>query len=218
VCLSNLHQWGLVFGLYGGDHTGKFSTWPTDYSTGWWMKVLEEYYQADAMRLCPTAQEDLGRVGATVPDAYGGATRTWGPVWDGTSGSYGINHYLYGYVPNIWTQDSNQRFFWGRLDPDKGQVPLLADCTWPGSFPSMSDRVPPSGDDAVQRWGLGIDEEMSRYSLNRHGGAINSSFTDLSARRVELPELWQLNWHARWVPQVKSRQDFVDQRGNIWLK
>src|SRR5437867_11957262 len=55
ACQSNLHQWALVFGVYGGDFGGKFSEWPDDYTTGWWMVVLKSYYRADQMRLCPSA-------------------------------------------------------------------------------------------------------------------------------------------------------------------
>ncbi len=82
----------------------------------------------------------------------------------------------------------------------------------------MEDIVPPGGDDAVVRLGLGIGNEMSRYVLERHHGAIYSSFTDLSAQRVELTELWNLNWHRQWVPQRKSRSEFADAGGTIWLQ
>ena len=214
ACQSNLHQWALVFGVYGGDFGGKFSKWPDDYTTGWWMVVLKSYYRADQMRLCPSATVGLDpkRI-----DAYGGARKVWGPMWDGTFGSYGINHYLYSYVPDIWTKSNDPKFFWGKLDPEKPDVPLMADCTWPGCFPNMTDRVPTGGDDGVLGWGLGIENEMSRFCLDRHAGSINVSFADLSLRRVKLPELWNLNWHRQWVPQIKTRAQFVDASGNVWL-
>ena len=213
ACQSNLHQWALVFGLYSGDFGGKFSKWPDDYTTGWWMVVLKGYYRADQMRLCPSATQGLNR----KTDAYGGARKVWGPMWDGTFGSYGVNHYIYGYVPNIWTKSSSEKFFWGKLDHGKPDVPLMADCTWPGSFPNMTDRVPTGGDDGVLGWGLGIENEMSRFTLDRHRGGVNVSFSDLSVRRVPLPELWNLNWHRQWVPQNKTRSQFVDGSGKVWL-
>ena len=43
------------------------------------------------------------------------------------------------------------------------------------------------------------------------------SFADLSLRKVKLPELWNLNWHRQWVPQMKTRAQFVDAKGNVWL-
>jgi prepilin-type N-terminal cleavage/methylation domain-containing protein len=217
ACLSNLHQWALVFGLYSADHGGKFCRWPDDYTTGWWMMVLKGYYSADKMRLCPSAQLGLAASGATVTDTYGGATRVWGPLWDGTSGSYGMNHYIYGYAPGIWTKSNQEQFFWGKLDTDKPDVPLMADCTWSGVFPNMDDRVPTGGDDWILRWGLGIDNEISRVCLTRHKDAINASFTDLSVRRVVLTELWNLNWHRQWVPRKRARSEFVDTKGNVWL-
>ncbi len=214
VCQSNLHQWGLAYGLYSTDSGGKFSKWPDDYTTGWWMAVLRKYYVADQMRTCPSARLGLDRKST---DAYGGARKVWGPMWDGTFGSYGINHYIYGYVPNIWTKSSQEKFFWGTLDTDKPDVPLMADCTWPGAFPNMTDRVPPGGDDNVLGLGLGIENEMSRFCLDRHQGAVNACFTDSSVRRVKLPQLWSLNWHRQWEPQAKTRAQFVDAKGNVWL-
>jgi len=214
VCQSNLHQWALAFGVYSVDYGGKFSRWPDDYTTGWWMVVLKNYYVADQMRLCPTAK--LG-IDPKRLDAYGGARKVWGPMWDGTFGSYGINHYLYGYVPNIWTKSNQEKFFWGKLDTNKPDVPLMSDCTWPGAFPNMTDKVPTMGDDSILGWGLGIENEMSRFCLDRHKGAINTCFTDLSLRRIRLTELWNLNWHRQWEPQMKTRSQFVDRNGNVWL-
>lgn len=223
ICTSSLHSWALVFGLYSGDFDGKWSQWPSDYTTGWWMVRLKPYYSVEKMRACPAAVVDIDETPAPgmTQDTYGGAREAWGPVWDGTTGSYGINHYLYGHVPNIWTNDNDRRFFWGRIDSSMGsEIPLLLDCTWPGTFPSYTDAVPPSGDDGSpeQQWGLGINCEMARVSLARHGWSINASFTDLSCRKVRLPELWDLNWHSQWKAQSKTKGDFVDQNGRQWLK
>ena len=224
VCTSNLHGWALVFGLYGDDYDGRWSQWPSDYTTGWWMVLLKSYYSVEKMRACPSAVLDLDEEpasGGMNQDTYGGAKEAWGPVWDGTTGSYGINHYLYGHVPNIWAIDNDKKFFWGRIADGKmgNSVPLLMDCTWPGTFPSYSDSVPPSGDDGdpAQQWGLGIECEMARVCLTRHHRAINSSFTDLSCRKVPLPELWDLKWHRQWEPQFKTTEDFVDAAGRSWL-
>ncbi len=224
VCISNLHSWALVFGMYSSDYDGKWSQWPSDYTTGWWMVLLKPYYSTQDMRACPAAVVDIDEipVPGMTPDTYGGAREAWGPMWDGTTGSYGINHYLYGHVPNIGTKDNGKPVFWGRLEASGmgNQVPLLMDCTWPGTFPSDTDSVPPSGDDGdpEQQWGLGIDCEMARVSLARHGRAINSSFTDLSCRKVPLPELWDLKWHRQWKPQFKTTEEFVDQNGKQWLR
>lgn len=225
VCTSSLHSWALVFGLYTTDYDGKWSQWPSDYTTGWWMVLLKPYYGVDKMRACPSAMLDIDEEvisGQMNPDTYGGAKEAWGPVWDGTTGSYGINHYLYGHVSNIWTTDSDKAYFWGRITNSRvgNEVPLLMDCTWPGTFPSYSDSAPPSGDDGVpeQQWGLGIECEMARVCLARHGWSINSSFTDLSCRKVPLPQLWDLKWHRQWEPQFKTKEDFIDQNGRQWLK
>ncbi|MCP4452862.1 MAG: prepilin-type N-terminal cleavage/methylation domain-containing protein, partial [Planctomycetes bacterium] len=59
VCTSSLHSWALVFGVYSNDNNGKWSQWPSDYTTGWWMVVLKSYYKAQDMRACPAAVIDI---------------------------------------------------------------------------------------------------------------------------------------------------------------
>ncbi len=219
VCQASLHSWAMVFGLYGADYNDKWAKWPADYSTGWWMAKLLPYYEADDLRSCAAAQEGIGRDDG---NGYGGSKRVWGPAWDGTYGSYGINHYIYGHASGIWTNDNEEKYFWGRLGGAGSQedVPLLMDCTWPGVFPSFTDQVPPSGDEGspTQSLGLGVDCEMARVCLDRHGRSINSSFVDLSCRQVPLPELWDLKWHPLWERQFKTNSDFVDASGRVWLK
>jgi len=232
VCTSSLHSWALVFGVYSGDYDGKWSQWSQNHATGSWQVLLKPYYSGGKMRACPAAVLDIDE--KVIPslvnqdtfggarDTYGGAKEAWGPMWDGTTGSYGINSYLWGHVSNIWTTDNDKAFFWGRIETSGmgNNVPLLMDCTWPGTLPSYSDSVPPSGDDGnpTQQWGIGINCEMARVCLARHGRAINSSFTDLSCRKVPLPELWDLKWHRQWKPQFKTKEEFVDQNGRQWLK
>ena len=41
-------------------------------------------------------------------------------------------------------------------------------------------------------------DEIRACSLNRHGGAVNGLFLDLSARKIGLKELWKVKWHRDW--------------------
>jgi len=224
ICQASLHGWALTFGIYAADYNDKWAKWPLDYRTGWWMETLLPYYDGvdlynDEFRICASAKAGAG---VDDGDGYGGAKKAWGPFADGTYGSYGINHYLYGYRPNIWSIDNSKEYFWGKISGigSQGNVPLLMDSTWSGMFPSFTDPVPPSGDDGDlgQRWGWGIDCEMARVCLDRHNMSVNSSFTDLSCRKVELTELWDLKWHPQWERQHKTRSDFTDSNGRIWYK
>ncbi len=39
---------------------------------------------------------------------------------------------------------------------------------------------------------------MKHFCMDRHNGAINLTFMDMSAREVELKELWNLKWHKNF--------------------
>jgi prepilin-type processing-associated H-X9-DG protein len=41
---------------------------------------------------------------------------------------------------------------------------------------------------------------MWRFCVDRHIGGTNGLFFDLSARKVGLKELWELEWHRNWNP------------------
>ena len=237
ICRAHLHGWGLIFAAYGNDNESKFPLWYNDYATigNMWMDVLIPYYDnIEKMRFCGEALKGKDR--QPGGDHYGGAYRSWlhatpngqiGP-YNGqmfANGSYGINHYVYGYnsspAHQPWTLIYDKDMPWGTIGGtgNDSQVPLLFDCTWAGTFPSMSDLIPPSGDDASpeQGWGLGIQCEMARVCLDRHGRAINSLFMDMSCDDVPLWELWDLKWHRLWTPKNYSRSDLVDANGKPWL-
>ncbi len=238
VCLANLHTWTLIFGNYSADWEGKFLKYPSKDHANSWMHTLKSYYEESNIRLCPSAEKNLlypggeplqqAIVAGYIPpdevlnDVYGGAHKVWGPLWTGYwwQGSYGINQYIYGYAeyPNMLL--NLPEYFWGRIGGSgMSDVPLMIDCTWSGLFPNHTDQIPPSGDDALpQGKGFGFFCEMARVCLVRHSQAVNASFNDYSARKVELPELWDLQWHPKWQKQNYEREDFVDANGNVWLK
>ncbi len=255
VCLSNLHQWALAFGMYTADNDGdgKFVEYDSEI---FWMSTLWDYYgQIDEMRLCPAAEKGANRdpviTWTAEPGNYGGKNWTWmyhssiGNIPDpagGTypngddkmyvSGSYGINHWLYKHngLPGGKTLGVNYEpsYMYGRISGMKNSdnVPLLSDCTWEGAFPNDSQaysddlvgHIPPSGDpyeyyDGNDSFiksiaGVGGENEMSRYFLDRHSMAINSAFCDLSARKVPVNELWSLRWHAKWKAGYVDISDF----------
>lgn len=238
ICRAHLHGWGLVFATYGNDNESKFPLWTNNYASegNMWMDVLIPYYDdIEKMRFCGEALKGKDRdPDLTTAGNYGGAHKSWmhptpngqiGPFGDvmWTNGSYGINHYVYGYNPSEtpWSLTYDEGMPWGTIGGtgSDSRVPLLFDCTWAGTFPSRSDLIPPSGDDGLleQGWGLGIECEMARVCLDRHGKAINSLFMDMSAIEVPLWDLWTLKWHRQWTPKYHDRSDFVDENGVPWL-
>ena len=238
ICRAHLHGWGLVFATYGNENESKFPLWSNSYASegNMWMDVLIPYYDdIEKMRFCGEALKGKDRGPDSTEGNYGGAFRSWlhptpngnigpynGAMW--SNGSYGINHYTYGYSESDipWSKDTSPDLPWGIIGGtgSDSRVPLLIDCTWAGTFPSESDMIPPSGDDGLveQGWGLGIECEMARVCLDRHGKDVNVLFMDISARGVYLPELWRLKWHRQWKPVNYTREDFTDENGNVWLK
>jgi prepilin-type processing-associated H-X9-DG protein len=75
---------------------------------------------------------------------------------------------------------------------------LFADSIWVDGSPSDTDPVPTNlqpGDPT-----LNANDQMGRFCIDRHLGAINVSFTDGSARTVPLQKLWSLNWSGNFSP------------------
>ncbi len=238
ICKAHLHGWATVFATYAQDSHSKFPLWYNDYASrgNMWMDVLRPYYEdISKMRFCVEALKDKDREPGSTLGNYGGARRSWlhptpqgeigpynGMMW--ANGSYGINHYVYGYnsTDEPWTLTKGPDIPWGTIGGtgSDSRVPLLFDCTWAGTFPSESDMIPPSGDDIdpPQGWGLGINCEMARVCLDRHGKENMVLFMDMSVDGVYLPDLWRLKWHRKWRPVNYTREDFKDANGNIWLR
>jgi hypothetical protein len=61
-------------------------------------------------------------------------------------------------------------------------------------FPIETDGPPANEYDSWQ----GKESRMARVCINRHRGAICSSFADGSVRKVPLKELWTFKWHRQW--------------------
>ena len=78
-------------------------------------------------------------------------------------------------------------------------VPVFADCAWYGGQPDdfasggTGSRPAPTVNWAVTSWDWYYD--MARFCMARHGRAIQASFVDGSARKVQLTGLWDLQWH-----------------------
>ncbi len=76
--------------------------------------------------------------------------------------------------------------------------PLFADSIWVDASPSDTDAVPTNLETGDQT--LNANDQMGRFCIDRHLGAINVSFTDGSARTVPLQDLWSLNWSGNFDP------------------
>lgn len=192
VCMSNLGQWGLIWGLYLQDHNDHFPPGTVGgMPRGTWVEPLRNYYQGggEDMRVCPTARRN---------EKEGGSG--WFIAWDANlgftdppeifRGSYGINNWMYDCPdPYLWGQDT--RYNWRRSSVNRASgIPLFMDCWRWGGTP-YDTNIPYSYLPQVQAEYL---HGMNRFCLDRHNMKINVLFLDLSVRKVGLKEMWTLRW------------------------
>jgi prepilin-type N-terminal cleavage/methylation domain-containing protein/prepilin-type processing-associated H-X9-DG protein len=200
VCLAQLKQWGVIFGLYANQNNGYFFSgigYEGDAGNPWWGS-LSKYYNNDAeFRLCPKAMKSELEIGVSsfsawdfgdVPfSRHGHRTR------EAPYGSYGINCWVTNPLDvysTVWGHAA-KCYFRGTIVRGAAKIPLFLDCqnfaVWP-----YSEHSPPTYD-GEYGWTW-----MAGACVNRHNGYINAAFLDFSVRKVGLKELWMLKWHRRF--------------------
>jgi prepilin-type N-terminal cleavage/methylation domain-containing protein/prepilin-type processing-associated H-X9-DG protein len=219
ACLSNLRQFGNSFVMYTLDHKGKYSPYFSGgggTSFAWqWMWQMKRYGSNDSCRLCPEASTSNPNI--TSGDQWGGAFMCWGPsggqikepvTGKGSTGSYGINGYIYrlgsthgddaglrSHIPSGLTD----AVFWDLPIKRSAEVPFAGDCIWENCWPNPNDTPeqnlfyhpynPPGG-------------MMNRFCIARHGKAVNIAFVDGHVATVPLKDLWTLQWYYGWKRPV----------------
>jgi len=217
VCLSNLHQWGLIFLMYGADNDNKMTTAGLD---GHWLVASRPYLSVVAesgetsrheLYLCPTARKTSAEGGRNPYVAW-----NYDDYYDvNYVGSYGFNAWVYDYENNDWYQDRPGKDMWRTFNVRGGNnIPVLLACFWGGGCPDYTDQAPVySG----EPWAGGHVNEMKRFCLDRHNGFVNCLFLDWSTRKVGLKELWRLKWHRsypldadppEWPEWMRSLRDY----------
>jgi prepilin-type processing-associated H-X9-DG protein len=200
ICLSNLHQWGIVWAQYLEDNDQTFPEgWVgTMEESTFWNEVLPPYFKGEKkLALCPEATKTYWR-----DDGNRGEGRTpfgaWGVfegdggvalpyVFKGDYGSYGINNWVENHPMSTdhWKNS---------LVSGGNNIPLFGDCSWMFARPYHTDSPPAqTGDVGGGGWG-----SMKRFAVDRHDGKMNMLFVDFSARSVGLKGLWKLKWHKEF--------------------
>jgi prepilin-type N-terminal cleavage/methylation domain-containing protein/prepilin-type processing-associated H-X9-DG protein len=212
VCQVNLKQWGLIASMYTGDNDGYFCK--ARYLGGYWMwfKAMRAYYMDPEFRLCPAATK-LYSEGGQAPFA------AW--TFDGESGSYGINGYVYNPVPKTTTLWGNPvRLCWRNINQEGGNnIPMFLDANTLNGGPMQEDEPPQDENDLGGDWlgGTRWINLMKRFCANRHGGYVNGVFLDFSVRKIGIKELWKLKWHREydingptpeWPPWMARFKDY----------
>ena len=178
-----------------------------------WPGALKSYYWNTKISFCPAATKlwYTGSVRQTgvATGAYTGAKlpfAAWGPYgndkgWaiEGSAGSYGMNAYVANMpsgVPSPVFPGRPTNDYWRSVNErNANTIPLFLDCQWMVGWPTSNDNPPRFNGETISVTGA---DEMKRFCFARHGNFTESLFLDLSARKVELKELWTLKWHRSY--------------------
>ena len=126
--------------------------------------------------------------------------------------SYGINNSVY----RKPAKDTDDRMWSGPVGVSKRNwqkmtsvkspysVPMFLECyRWGGGARFRSTpgpRFEPTTRDQVKNDALG---SWARFTVNRHGGYVNTCFMDGSVKKISLKGLWDLKWHREYDTHEK---------------
>ncbi|OHB67431.1 MAG: hypothetical protein A2Y77_12405 [Planctomycetes bacterium RBG_13_62_9] len=199
-CRANLKQWGLFFSMYTQDNNGYFQSGVgSSTHANHWFSALRPLYKNDhKICCCPTALKPIvDEFGVTAPEwnVFSAWGRYTGPGYapEGDWGSYGINGWVENppaSYPTVYEGFETKNCWRTPNVPRAAYVPLLMDGLRFNVFPLHTD-APPMNEDQVWE----STQHTRRICIDRHDGGINMVFLDWSVRKVDLKELWVLQWH-----------------------
>lgn len=199
LCQSNLRQWSVCFSMYTDDYEGYFNAgWPSGYSDGalaeWHNSLLPYIGDDTGLACCPEATKPESEGGLMPLAAWGEYAGPWFRVI--RYGSYGINGYVHDPPPGWESHGRPREFFW-RHKNVKGttEIPLFMDAQRFDGWPLQED-IPPEFESDY--FGGTWSDQMRRFCVNRHIGAVNGICLDLAVRRIPLKCLWKLKWHRMY--------------------
>jgi prepilin-type N-terminal cleavage/methylation domain-containing protein len=221
-CLSNLHQWGVVWNVYADDNKDSFPTGANPDGTAdenarsaWFDALQLTPNQRHGILLCPVATStnyDLSTAAGQngfgglilaflFPSLYSGGSADSDEFENGEPGSYGANLWMYNTQVDI--EDRPWEYHWGKLGatPLPTQTPLMLDCMWRGGGPYWEGGPETFAASAQPGVSSGdYNREMEHFTVPRHGSGKRTQmvFYDGSASAIKVKELWGLKWHRYW--------------------
>lgn len=233
VCRSNLKQWSLIWAMYTGNNDSKFpceadNTLGANFVRGEWIIALRSEWQTEGgITKCPSASKYKNFANN---QKYGSYTSTY--LMGGTNNtnivedcSYGMNNWAYSQSRNtngggFGGLPGDRGNFWRSINVrSSSNVPLFMDALWRGGCPDYT------GNDAITMYPTESDTNywddrtyqggIRQFAMPRHGagakGGTNVLFFDLSARHVQIKEMWTLKWHRNF-----DTNEYRNQLTTIW--
>jgi prepilin-type N-terminal cleavage/methylation domain-containing protein len=197
ACVNNLDQMNLAVTYYGDDFDNKSFDRIFTTEEFWMNKFFGYHGNTEKVRVCPTAPVNPSQ---QVNGNWGTATVAWGnPERTATDwlanqvGSYAYNGWFY--TNNTWSLTNHFTKF---SDPEHPELtPILGDSSWVDAWPNHTQQWAPNLLNGSQP----AESSMGRYTILRHGLAINLAMSDGSVRtKVNLSDLWGLYWHKNSIP------------------
>jgi prepilin-type N-terminal cleavage/methylation domain-containing protein/prepilin-type processing-associated H-X9-DG protein len=214
-CVNNLKQLSLAYTMYMGDFNKGFQHVANN--DLWMTNLLAYHAQVNQLRACPLAVTPTTRTVSSAIYTYGAADQMWrwSPYGTVYEGSYGFNGWLYGGVyttadiaglPDSWKYSSESSV------KMPANTPVFGDAMWIDAWPRETEG--PSKDLYNGNGGT----QIGRFTIARHGGtaaanaprnitsstglpgSVNFVFVDGHASAIRMASLWNLDWHADWVP------------------
>jgi prepilin-type N-terminal cleavage/methylation domain-containing protein len=224
-CISNLHQWGIVWAVYSGDNRDSFPTGanpdgtPDANARSAWFDALQlPLAQRQNIETCPSAiftnydlstAAGLGNFGGLTtaflfPQEGSGGDATSDQFENGEAGSYGANLWMYNTQVEI--QGRAAANHWGKLgaSPIPPQTPLMLDSMWRGGGPYWEGGPETYAASTLPGVSSGdASREMEHFTVPRHGAGKPGNntqvvFFDGSASSILVKNLWGLKWHQNW--------------------
>ena len=201
-CLGRTHSLSVGYSSWLANNRSMAMGYNRTNNTCWWdwSDELAPYVAGSDITFCPKVTEfTAGQLVVGNDCLMGGkdwawrhkppnATRTY-------EGSYGLNEWILNYDTDAWAtwQDPQRKLYFethmGIVEPSR--TPILGDACWYGGWPKHTDVLPSNYD---WPWS-GSGNNMERWCVDRHNGAINVALADGSSKHVAISDLWGLKWN-----------------------